>query len=63
MFCPQIWVMALSVCLIFTVTIGTFPAVTVDVKTTVADGGAWGESSLEEGIKIKMCELVRESSN
>uniref|UniRef100_A0A669EMU8 Solute carrier family 29 member 1a n=1 Tax=Oreochromis niloticus TaxID=8128 RepID=A0A669EMU8_ORENI len=40
----QIWVMALSVCFIFTVTIGVFPAVTVDVKSTVADGGVWGES-------------------
>ncbi|XP_034753773.1 equilibrative nucleoside transporter 1-like [Etheostoma cragini] len=37
----QIWVMALSVCFIFTVTIGTFPAVTVDVVSTVANGGAW----------------------
>ncbi|KAG5266922.1 hypothetical protein AALO_G00237800 [Alosa alosa] len=37
----QIWVMALSVCCIFAVTIGTFPAVTVDVKTTVAEPGAW----------------------
>uniref|UniRef100_A0A3Q3G307 Solute carrier family 29 member 1a n=1 Tax=Labrus bergylta TaxID=56723 RepID=A0A3Q3G307_9LABR len=37
----QIWVMALSVCFIFTVTIGTFPAVTVEVKTTVANGGPW----------------------
>ncbi|KAM6998035.1 equilibrative nucleoside transporter 1-like isoform 1-T2 [Tautogolabrus adspersus] len=37
----QIWVMALSVCFIFTVTIGIFPAVTVEVKTTVANGGAW----------------------
>ncbi|XP_036980043.1 equilibrative nucleoside transporter 1-like [Acanthopagrus latus] len=37
----QIWVMALSVCFIFTVTIGTFPAVTVEVKSTVADGGVW----------------------
>ncbi|XP_020777227.1 equilibrative nucleoside transporter 1 isoform X1 [Boleophthalmus pectinirostris] len=37
----QIWVMALSVCFIFTVTIGTFPAVTVDVKSTVANGGTW----------------------
>ncbi|KAL3971862.1 paroxysmal nonkinesiogenic dyskinesia protein [Sarotherodon galilaeus] len=37
----QIWVMALSVCFIFTVTIGVFPAVTVDVKSTVADGGVW----------------------
>lgn len=42
--CYQIWVMALSVCFIFTVTIGTFPAVTVEVKSTVADKGAWGES-------------------
>ncbi|TDH01461.1 hypothetical protein EPR50_G00180360 [Perca flavescens] len=38
----QIWVMALSVCFIFTITIGTFPAVTVDVKSTLADGGTWG---------------------
>ncbi|TWW78315.1 equilibrative nucleoside transporter 1-like isoform X1 [Takifugu flavidus] len=37
----KIWVMALSVCLIFTVTIGTFPAVTVEVKSTVANGGTW----------------------
>ncbi|XP_037320982.1 equilibrative nucleoside transporter 1-like [Pungitius pungitius] len=37
----QIWVMALSVCFIFTVTIGTFPAVTVEVKSTVANGGKW----------------------
>uniref|UniRef100_A0A3Q1BSW0 Solute carrier family 29 member 1a n=1 Tax=Amphiprion ocellaris TaxID=80972 RepID=A0A3Q1BSW0_AMPOC len=37
----QIWVMALSVCFIFTVTIGTFPAVTVEVKSTVANGGTW----------------------
>lgn len=51
-FCPQIWIMALSVCFIFAVTIGTFPAVTVDVKSTVAEGGAWGESSLEKGIKM-----------
>lgn len=39
----QIWVTALSVCFIFTVTIGTFPAVTVEVKSTIANGGAWGE--------------------
>lgn len=37
----QIWVMALSVCFIFTVTIGAFPAVTVEVKSTVANGGGW----------------------
>lgn len=39
----QIWVMALSVCFIFTVTIGVFPAVTADVKSTVANGNAWGK--------------------
>ncbi|XP_067241688.1 equilibrative nucleoside transporter 1a [Chanodichthys erythropterus] len=37
----QIWVMALSVCFVFAVTIGTFPAVTVDVKSTIAEGGSW----------------------
>lgn len=37
----QIWVTALSVCFIFTVTIGTFPAITVEVKSSVAKGGAW----------------------
>uniref|UniRef100_A0A4W5NN23 Solute carrier family 29 member 1a n=1 Tax=Hucho hucho TaxID=62062 RepID=A0A4W5NN23_9TELE len=37
----RIWVMALSVCFVFTITIGTFPAVTVDVRSTVANGGAW----------------------
>ncbi|XP_015251093.1 equilibrative nucleoside transporter 1-like [Cyprinodon tularosa] len=37
----QIWVMALSVCFIFTVTIGMFPAVTVDVKSTIANGSSW----------------------
>uniref|UniRef100_A0A8C5BCE4 Equilibrative nucleoside transporter 1-like n=1 Tax=Gadus morhua TaxID=8049 RepID=A0A8C5BCE4_GADMO len=36
-----IWVMALSVCFIFTITIGTFPAVTVEVKSSVAAGSAW----------------------
>ncbi|CAM4731332.1 unnamed protein product [Leuciscus chuanchicus] len=37
----KIWVMAVSVCFAFTVTIGTFPAVTVDVKSSIAGGGAW----------------------
>ncbi|XP_045926362.1 equilibrative nucleoside transporter 1-like [Micropterus dolomieu] len=37
----QIWVMALSVCFIFTVTIGTFPAVTVEVKSSVKGGSSW----------------------
>ncbi|KAL7866582.1 hypothetical protein AOLI_G00143960 [Acnodon oligacanthus] len=39
----KIWVMAFSVCFCFTVTIGTFPAVTADVKSTIANGGAWGD--------------------
>ncbi|KAL2086650.1 hypothetical protein ACEWY4_017709 [Coilia grayii] len=37
----KIWVMAVCVCFAFTITIGTFPAVTVDVKSTIAEGGAW----------------------
>uniref|UniRef100_A0A3Q1BSX2 Solute carrier family 29 member 1a n=1 Tax=Amphiprion ocellaris TaxID=80972 RepID=A0A3Q1BSX2_AMPOC len=32
---------SLHMCFIFTVTIGTFPAVTVEVKSTVANGGTW----------------------
>ncbi len=36
--------MALSVCFVFTITIGVFPAITVDVKTTVvAEGNGWSE--------------------
>ncbi|XP_037535583.1 equilibrative nucleoside transporter 1 [Nematolebias whitei] len=37
----QIWVMALSVCFIFFVTIGAFPSVTAEVKTTVTNEGSW----------------------
>ncbi|XP_054885799.1 equilibrative nucleoside transporter 1-like [Poeciliopsis prolifica] len=41
----QVWVMALSVCFIFTVTIGTFPSVTADVKSSVAvkNSSGWGK--------------------
>ncbi|XP_067278003.1 equilibrative nucleoside transporter 1a [Pseudorasbora parva] len=39
----RIWVMALSVCFVFAVTIGTFPAVTVDVKSSIAKGSAWDQ--------------------
>ncbi|KAM8852872.1 equilibrative nucleoside transporter 1-like isoform 1-T4 [Synchiropus picturatus] len=39
----QIWVMALSVCFIFTVTIGVFPSVTADAKSVVAADSAWGK--------------------
>lgn len=37
----KIWVMALSVCLVFTVTIGIFPAVTADVESIVAGSSNW----------------------
>nr|XP_040041470.1 equilibrative nucleoside transporter 1-like [Gasterosteus aculeatus aculeatus]XP_040041471.1 equilibrative nucleoside transporter 1-like [Gasterosteus aculeatus aculeatus] len=37
----KIWQLALLVCFTFTVTIGTFPAITVDTKSTIADGGSW----------------------
>ncbi|XP_039865891.1 equilibrative nucleoside transporter 1-like isoform X2 [Simochromis diagramma] len=37
----KIWILALSVCFTFTVTIGTFPAVTADTKSTLSDGGSW----------------------
>nr|KAF6363650.1 solute carrier family 29 member 1 (Augustine blood group) [Pipistrellus kuhlii] len=38
----NILVPALSVCFIFTVTIGLFPAVTSDVKSSIAGDSAWG---------------------
>ncbi|XP_055365924.1 equilibrative nucleoside transporter 1-like isoform X2 [Betta splendens] len=37
----KIWVLAVSVCFTFTVTISTFPAITADTKSTIADGGSW----------------------
>ncbi|KAM4772346.1 equilibrative nucleoside transporter 1 [Rhinophrynus dorsalis] len=37
----KIWMMALSVCLVFTVTIGIFPSVTADVKSTIAGKSKW----------------------
>ncbi|XP_047221589.1 equilibrative nucleoside transporter 1-like isoform X3 [Girardinichthys multiradiatus] len=36
-----IWVLAFSVCFTFTVTIGTFPAITADTQSTLAEGGSW----------------------
>ncbi|XP_030004469.1 equilibrative nucleoside transporter 1-like [Sphaeramia orbicularis] len=39
-FC-KIWPLALSVCFAFTVTIGTFPAITADTKSSITDAGAW----------------------
>uniref|UniRef100_A0A8C9XLY1 Solute carrier family 29 member 1 (Augustine blood group) n=1 Tax=Sander lucioperca TaxID=283035 RepID=A0A8C9XLY1_SANLU len=37
----SIWLLALSVCFTFTVTIGTFPAITADTRSTLADRGSW----------------------
>ncbi|XP_008418880.1 equilibrative nucleoside transporter 1-like [Poecilia reticulata] len=37
----KIWILASSVCFTFTVTIGTFPAITADTRSTLADGGTW----------------------
>uniref|UniRef100_A0A7N8Y7C1 Equilibrative nucleoside transporter 1-like n=1 Tax=Mastacembelus armatus TaxID=205130 RepID=A0A7N8Y7C1_9TELE len=41
LFSIQIWALALSVCFTFTVTIGTFPAITADTKSSIAEGGSW----------------------
>ncbi|XP_022622433.1 equilibrative nucleoside transporter 1-like isoform X2 [Seriola dumerili] len=37
----KIWLLALSVCFTFTVTIGTFPAITADIKSTLNGRGSW----------------------
>uniref|UniRef100_A0A3P8TKU8 Solute carrier family 29 member 1 (Augustine blood group) n=1 Tax=Amphiprion percula TaxID=161767 RepID=A0A3P8TKU8_AMPPE len=36
-----IWILALSVCFTFTITIGMFPAITADTQSTLADVGSW----------------------
>ncbi|KAF2988301.1 hypothetical protein EK904_001956 [Melospiza melodia maxima] len=38
----KLWVLALSVCFVFTVTIGVFPAVTANVSTVLGEGNKWG---------------------
>ncbi|NXD90801.1 S29A1 protein, partial [Chaetorhynchus papuensis] len=38
----KLWVMALSVCFVFTVTIGVFPAITAKVSTLLGEGNKWG---------------------
>ncbi|KAL8185658.1 UNVERIFIED_CONTAM: hypothetical protein K2H54_056706 [Gekko kuhli] len=37
----KIWIMAVCVCLVFTITIGVFPAVTAEVKSTIAGNTTW----------------------
>ncbi|NWI43122.1 S29A1 protein, partial [Picathartes gymnocephalus] len=38
----KLWVLALSVCFVFTVTIGVFPAITAQVSTVIGEGKKWG---------------------
>ncbi|NXQ19863.1 S29A1 protein, partial [Peucedramus taeniatus] len=38
----KLWVLALSVCFVFTVTIGVFPAITANVSTVLGEGNKWG---------------------
>ncbi|XP_047936089.1 equilibrative nucleoside transporter 1 [Anser cygnoides] len=38
----KLWLMAVSVCLVFTVTIGVFPSVTAKVHTSLGEGNEWG---------------------
>ncbi|KAM9733739.1 equilibrative nucleoside transporter 1-like [Menidia menidia] len=37
----KIWVLALSVCFTFTVTIGTFPAITADTRSSLSGSSSW----------------------
>ncbi|NWX40898.1 S29A1 protein, partial [Steatornis caripensis] len=38
----KLWVMAVSVCFVFTVTIGIFPSITAKVSTVLGEGNKWG---------------------
>ncbi|OXB65412.1 hypothetical protein ASZ78_005039 [Callipepla squamata] len=38
----KLWVMAVSVCLVFTVTIGVFPSITAKVSTSLGKENKWG---------------------
>ncbi|NWH68542.1 S29A1 protein, partial [Geococcyx californianus] len=38
----KLWVMAVSVCFVFTVTIGVFPSITAKVSTILGEGNKWG---------------------
>ncbi|KFO69799.1 Equilibrative nucleoside transporter 1 [Cuculus canorus] len=38
----KLWVMAVSVCFVFTVTIGVFPSITAKVSTVLGQGNKWG---------------------
>lgn len=60
----EIWVLAACVCATFAITIGTFPAVTADTKSTLARGdGAWGElpppPSVRPSVRLSVRPLPR----
>ncbi|NXS72101.1 S29A1 protein, partial [Pandion haliaetus] len=38
----KLWVMAVSVCFVFTVTISVFPSITAKVSTVLGEGNVWG---------------------
>ncbi|XP_040984136.1 heat shock protein HSP 90-beta isoform X1 [Aquila chrysaetos chrysaetos] len=38
----KLWVMAVSVCFVFTVTISVFPSITAKVSTVLGEGNRWG---------------------
>ncbi|KFV98059.1 Equilibrative nucleoside transporter 1 [Fulmarus glacialis] len=38
----KLWVMAVSVCFVFTVTIAVFPSITAKVSTVLGEGNRWG---------------------
>ncbi|TNM85609.1 hypothetical protein fugu_007880, partial [Takifugu bimaculatus] len=39
----KIWLLALSACCTLTITIGIFPAITADTKTSLTDNGSWDQ--------------------
>lgn len=41
--CLQVWLMALCVTCVFSVTLSVFPVVTVRVRTVYRDDVAWGQ--------------------
>lgn len=59
----KIWLLALSVCLTFTITIGTFPAITADTKSTLADGGSWEQYFIPVScfLLFNLCDWVGRS--
>ncbi|XP_074484415.1 equilibrative nucleoside transporter 1-like [Sebastes fasciatus] len=59
----KIWLLALSVCFTFTVTIGTFPAITADTRSSLADGGSWDQFFIPVGcfLLFNLCDWIGRS--